>query len=210
MTKLIDITGQKFNRLLVIKRAPNRGKRTMWFCCCDCGSEKEIHSHYLISGHTKSCGCSSAEMSAEARKKHGLGKHPIYYVWSHMKDRCYNPKDKGYKNYGGRGISVCEEWFSSLRIFYDFAIARGWKDGLQIDRINNEGNYEPNNCRFITQRENIRNSRTTKLTAREVLDIRSAYANKSFNLAPAELAIAYGVKRGQIYSIINRGSWVDI
>ena len=90
-------------------------------------------------------------------KKHGLTKHPLYCVWHNMKTRCYNPKRKAYKYYGGRGITVCDEWLFDFEAFYTWAINNGYKKGLQIDRENNDKNYNPENCRFITPRENVRN-----------------------------------------------------
>ena len=93
----------------------------------------------------------------EKKTKHGLSRHRLYGVWRGMKLRCYNEKHEGYKNYGGRGIQVCDEWKSDFASFYEFCISKGWQKGLEIDRINNDGDYKPDNCRFVTPKENNQN-----------------------------------------------------
>jgi len=167
MAKKADLAGQRFGRLLVLYDTGERkDKRVVWRCKCDCGNEVDAVSHDLTSGDTRSCGCYQRERVAEAHTTHGMvrhGKrHPVYGVWAAILTRCENPNAKCYKNYGGRGIAVCEEWHDPA-VFIDWALAHGWKKGLSIDRIDNNGNYEPDNCRWVTSKENNRNRRSNHL-----------------------------------------------
>ena len=164
----IDLTGRKFGRLTVIERAPNYGKSSVWFCRCDCGEEKIARSGHLRSGATTSCGCYrrevTGERTAKANLKHGHAAHVAggatseYMTWQAAKGRCFNPKDKDYKNYGGRGITMCAEWRDNFAAFY---VHVGPKPaGLTLDRYpNNDGNYEPNNVRWATPKEQANNKR---------------------------------------------------
>lgn len=162
MPNFIDITGQKFNRWTVLNRVHVYPKRTFWLCRCDCGIERPVEGKHVRYGTSKSCGCLCLEINSRRLKgnnlgyKHGLEKHPLRAIWKAMLQRCYNPKNKFYKNYGGRGINACYEWSGSLPQFYEWALKNGWQKGLSIDRINNDGNYEPKNCRWITIAENSR------------------------------------------------------
>lgn len=173
----MDLTGQKFGRLTVIEKAEaSNNHGILWRCKCDCGNVCEVRSNYLRGGQTQSCGCYRSELSAqiakrmgEANVKHGKcrrGKRdPLFNVWYTMKARCKYPHHISYQNYGARGITVCDEW-QEFESFYEWAMANGYKKGLEIDRIDCEGNYEPSNCRFVTRLENSRNKRnTTYLTA---------------------------------------------
>ena len=140
-------------------------------------------------------------------RTHGLRAHPLCSVWSDMKTRCYNSNQKSYKHYGGRGIIVCEEWTGDFKCFYDWAIKNGYKKGLQIDRINNDGNYEPDNCRFVTTAENCRNSRQTKLNWGLVTEIRNAKLLIP-QITQQEVADAYSVSRETISKILIGKMWV--
>lgn len=128
---------------------------------CDCGNIKEVRFDGLKSGHVVSCGCYNRKISSEQKvaTKHGLRYHPIYPIWKSMKSRCAYKKSKQYKNYGGRGISVCKEWAEDFKVFYDWAMNNGYRKGLEIDREDNNGNYCPENCRFVTPEINANNKR---------------------------------------------------
>ena len=125
--------------------------------CPFCGKHKRARIMYVNSGRIKSCGCQKMKWSMDKRRKHGLSKHPLYSVYGLMIDRCYNDSNKRYHRYGGRGISVDNAWRYNFVLFYNWALSNGYKKGLQIDRINNNGNYEPNNCRFVTGNVNQSN-----------------------------------------------------
>lgn len=170
----IDLTGKRFGRLTVIEqvgKANNHG--VLWRCKCDCGNEKNVRSNYLRSGGTTSCGCYRLEQkkeqfkrSAEWKTTHGMSNTPLYRQWRAMKNRCYNKKQNMYPRYGGRGIKVCEEW-QKFEPFMEWALAHGYKEHLALDRIDGDGDYSPDNCRWVTQAENNRNkSNLIYLTAR--------------------------------------------
>ncbi|MDD4154671.1 MAG: hypothetical protein PHT30_04625 [Bacilli bacterium] len=158
--KIRNIAGQKFNRLTAIKLVgfTERKNHAIWLFACDCGTQKELVAADVVKGSTKSCGCLRYEMFC--RQKHGGTGTRLYGIWHGMRDRCRNPNCKDYKNYGGRGIKICDEWgeFASFRAW---ALNNGYKDTLTIDRINNDGNYEPLNARWtIPKIQNI-NRRNT-------------------------------------------------
>ncbi len=163
MSKLIDLTGQRFGRLVVIERAENSaGGRVRWLCKCDCGKSKIVLGEHLKKERTKSCGCVKSESSSKRFKKHGGRKSKLYHVWSSMKDRCMNQDCKQFEDYGGRGITVCKEWLDDFSAFQKWALANGYKEGLTIDRKNNDKGYSPDNCRWTdakTQGNNKRNCR---------------------------------------------------
>lgn len=152
MPGFIDITGQKFGRLTAIEHAGrNKNRNTLWLCKCECGNECKVEAYRLRNGHTKSCGCIT--------KKHGFFGTRIYKIWDSMKQRCFNPNNNAYNNYGGRGITVCNDWKNDFMSFYEWSINNGYSDNLTIDRINVNGNYEPSNCRWsddIVQHNNTR------------------------------------------------------
>lgn len=162
MSQLIDMRGRRFGRLIVLERAPNVGERTMWKCICDCGNEKIVDSHSLRLGHTKSCGCLGRQRLEEGRYKHGLSKTRLYGHFEKMVDRCENKNSKHYHNYGERGISICDEWRHDFKAFYDWSVKNGYKEGLSIDRIDNNKGYSPDNCRWATQLEQMNNVRTNR------------------------------------------------
>lgn len=154
-----DLTGKRFGRLTATSLAEKRSRFYYWNCKCDCGNEVVIKASYLTSGDTKSCGCLYRERNIN--KKHGHRWTRLYSILCGMKNRCYNENTKAYKDYGGRGITICNEWLHDFQTFYDWAMANGYKDGLEINRINNDGNYEPNNCEWVTSKQNCRNRRNT-------------------------------------------------
>lgn len=128
---------------------------------CDCGKTKEFNLYRLTGGLTNSCGCMIGIETSKRQTTHGLTKHPIFNVFKKMKDRCYNPKHESYKDYGGRGIIICDLWKNNFTEFYNWCIKNNWQKGLQIDRVNNDGNYEPSNCQITTPKINSVNKRNT-------------------------------------------------
>lgn len=157
--KPLELSGQRFGRLLVIRREGSRNGRATWYCKCDCGNYKVVIGKNLKNGKTSSCGCLHKELLSKRSKTHGMTGKRLYRIWHDMKNRCEYSKDKKYSYYGGRGIKVCNEWSSNFESFMTWALSNGYNDLLTIDRINNDGNYEPNNCRWITMKEQCSNRR---------------------------------------------------
>lgn len=155
-SRFIDLTGQRFGLLSVINRAENgKGGVTRWHCLCDCGRETTTSAAHLRSGHSRSCGCLGLKHATEAKIKHGDTGKSLYVVFHAMHNRCEKPNVKEFKWYGAKGVKVCDDW-SEYTKFRDWAYENGYKEGLSIDRIDPDGNYEPTNCRWITRSENSR------------------------------------------------------
>lgn len=165
MSKLIDLTGQKFGRLTVIERAEKpchvHDAAAYWKCRCDCGKEKIVSGKNLMYGKSLSCGCLSKEVARKLHLKHKAHNTSLYNRWTNMKHRCLNPNNTSYKYYGGRGITVCEEWRNDFQAFYDYVskLPHFGEKGYSLDRINNDGNYEPGNVRWATAKEQANNRR---------------------------------------------------
>ena len=160
-TKLNDLSGHKFGRLTVMYRSDNRCKQTYWHCKCECGKEIDVYAQHLLTGKNISCGCVSLERIRELNKTHGLSNTRLYDIWCGMKARCFNEKSKSYSIYGGRGITVCNEWKEDFISFYEWSLANGYSDDLSIDRIDADGDYEPSNCRWTDKRTQSINKRNT-------------------------------------------------
>lgn len=196
MPRRIDLTGQRFGYLTVqfrIRRS--QCSKVYWSCSCDCGNTVEVRSYDLTSGHTQSCGClRSKNLSDGIRYKHGLSFSHLYRVWASMISRTSNPNDKDYMNYGNRGIKVCVEWMNSFETFYAWAISHGYQEGLTIDRIDVNGNYYPENCRFVTRQVQANNKRET---------IRIIYGNISMTVS--EAAKQYNIPRPILADRLRRG-----
>ena len=158
--KIIDLTGQRFGRLVVLERAESRGGATYWRCQCDCGNIREVYAADLRSGKHKSCGC--AKHDNKASLVHGGVGTRLYRIWLGMKQRCLNERNRDFPLYGGRGITVCEAWRTSFPAFRDWAMQNAYANNLTIDRIDVNGNYEPSNCRWVTMAEQNQNRRCCK------------------------------------------------
>lgn len=161
--KAKDLTGQKFGRLTVIARnGSNPRKQALWKCECECGNYTTVEGSKLKTGHTQSCGCLHKEILKQPRK-HGLTYTKLYRIYRAIIDRTEYESNKSYKDYGARGIKMCYEWRNDFSAFYNWAITNGYTDTLTIDRIDVNGNYEPNNCRWVTRTEQANNKRNNRL-----------------------------------------------
>lgn len=166
-----DLTGLKFGRLTVLRRyGTDKYRKIYWECKCKCGNTVIVRGNALKSGNTKSCGCLIYESK---NIKHGMRHKRLYRIWSGMKSRCYTKTNPAYDRYGGRGISMCEEWMRNFMAFYNWAMDNGYTEGLSIDRIDVNGNYEPYNCRWATAKEQSDNKRCNILITigNETLDL---------------------------------------
>lgn len=165
----IDITGQRFGRLVALGPITHSPYGTVWSCQCDCGKTTTTLGTNLRNGNKQSCGCSRGrpEHLVALNTTHGLYGHPLHKVWDSIIQRCTNPKSGSYDRYGGRGISMCEEWRHDLPAFYDYvsALPHCGEKGYSLDRINNDGNYEPGNLRWATSKEQQRNTRLNVMLA---------------------------------------------
>lgn len=156
--RLIDLTGQKFGKLTVIKRVENnKDYGSKWLCKCDCGNEVIVFSNNIRRGNTQSCGC----LFLDSHIKHKLYGTNVYKVWDNMRNRCLNPNATGFKNWGGRGITIFKPWIEDFQLFYDYVSKLPFfgENGRTLDRINNNGNYEPDNLRWATRKEQNDNKR---------------------------------------------------
>lgn len=187
--------GQRFGRLTVKSRLPNKNKDVRFLCICDCGKEASVRSDHLKSGKTKSCGCYNKERLISTHTKHNGSHDRLYKTWSSMKNRCSNPKFKQYNDYGGRGISVCSQWYD-YALFREWCLSHGYTDGLQLDRIDNDKGYEPENCRFVSRIENMNNRRCCVQVS-----------HNGETLTISQWAERYNIKPGTLFSRYFQRKW---
>ena len=190
MGKFKDLTGRQFGRLTALEPLPPHGKNTalMWACKCECGGTAIVRGTDLVNGHTMSCGC-----YRKMQKAMPNGELRLHRIWANMKQRCANPKSKDFKYYGAKGVSVCAEW-EDFETFFYWAMSHGYKDGLTIERIDNGGDYCPNNCKWIPKHRQNSNTSRTK---------RYVMYGKVFTLA--EICRIYGVSRSTVASRLKKG-----
>lgn len=201
MPNFIDLSGKKFGRLFVLCRSndiiqPSGGRKTMWRCRCECGTEKDVWSHSLISGMTKSCGCLQREITSEKNATHGMSGTRLGRIWRAMKTRCYNPNFSEYEIYGGRGIEICDEWLNDPCEFFNWALRSGYSDDLSIDRIDTNKGYSPDNCRWVTSSTQNNNKRS---------NINITYDGETHTMA--EWACIKGIQYQTLKDRIGRYGW---
>lgn len=205
MGKLIDLTGQRFGRLTVVERDKEwcgKDLHAHWICRCDCGNFVSTSGQRLRNKTAQSCGCFRKERMSEVSIKentvHGQAHTKLYKVFYGMKDRCYNPKNRKYKDYGGRGITICDEWLCDFSVFYSWAVSNGYKVGLSIDRIDNDMGYSPNNCRWTGVGEQNSNKRDNHIIT---------FQGETKTVS--QWAEQLGVNSSVIYTRIRRGWEVE-
>lgn len=196
----MNIIGQKFNRLTVLElfkkeqvylfNGKKNGFRYFYACLCDCGKLTIVAKNHLLSGHTRSCGCIS--------QKHLKTDTRLFRIWKGIKGRCFNKNNNKFKNYGGRGILICDEWKNDFKAFYDWAMANGYQDDLTIDRIDNNGNYEPLNCRWVSQKVQQNNKSNSYFIE---------YNGKSLTLS--QWAELYGLNYSTVKSRLSYGWTIE-
>jgi len=193
-----SLVGKRFGNLKVISKSDNRvyGK-VSWDCKCDCGETKTVPTSHLTGGYVKSCGCLKNPSGEDSPTyKHGMKGTPLYKIWQHMKQRCNRKTHRQYDDYGGRGIKVCDRWEGSFENFYE-DMADNYKEGLTIERINNNENYTPENCKWATREEQARNKRN---------NIEIEYDGKTFPTFK-EFSEYVGVNYNTLYNRIFRYGW---
>lgn len=196
MSKRLQLEGRCFGRLKVIKEhGVNKDGKTVWECECECGNRTFSIGSNLKSGKSQSCGCLKNEVVSKRMIKHGMAGKRIYRTWQNMKRRCYDEKSKDYKNYGARGISICQEWIDNFQTFYDWAMDNGYCDNLTIERKDVNSNYCPENCCWIPLSEQTKNKTITKRVS-----------GGEFAL---DVAANNCVKPSTMYSRIRRGMNAD-
>lgn len=196
---------------LIRKTKREKTKGGFWvyfaiFLCPFC--LQEVEKRLSCGKRDRSCGCIHNKDINNNNYKHGETNTKLYKIYNSMKQRVFNPKNKDYLNYGGRGIAVCPEWTESYIKFRDWSLNNGYTDNLEIDRINNDGNYEPSNCRFVTHKENMKNTRQCKINIQKANEIRELY--KTDKYTQKELGEMYDLKQNYISKIINNKTWENL
>ena len=199
------VSNQKFGRLTIVRevesKTDTRGRKVRYVeCVCECGKICKVKLHALRRGKVRSCGCLKTETTIKKFTKHGLSnKHPLYGIWKGIKGRCVNPNHFAYKDYGGRGILVCDQWLHDFGNFYTWCISNGWRKGLSIDRIDNNKGYYPENCRFVDDFTQARNKRN---------NIPITYKGKTWHSA-AQFCSDMNIPYRRFYQRIKRGMSIE-
>lgn len=199
MGRFEDLTGRRFGRLTVLSRgddyvSPKGYRNTTWNCLCDCGNHVNVRGCNIRNGVSRSCGC--IRVDHPNRLTHGMNGTRIYGIWKGMKDRCLNERSESYKDYGGRGVTIFEDWLNSFESFYNWALQSGYRDDLSIDRIDVNGNYEPSNCRWSTADVQANNKRNNHLLT---------YEGRTQTIS--QWAKELGIHSGKIKDRINKCGW---
>lgn len=229
--KIKDMIGFNNEYLTVISfneiKRNNLGKtRAFWNCLCKCGNYTIKNTYQLTSGIPKSCGCYNQIRKGNTSNhkymiKHGLAnKHNLYKVWKNIKTRCYNKNNKGYKYWGAKGIIICDEWKNDALKFISWCLDNGWKDNLVIDRINNKGNYEPNNCQFITKSENAKKIFIDNLGLHKGSNNKSAIINEKIvseikkllflKVSKKDIQKKFNISKNIMYQISHNKTWKHV
>ncbi|MDR0472139.1 MAG: hypothetical protein LBH43_00460 [Treponema sp.] len=199
-----DLTGMKVGRLTVLYYS-HSNRYAYWRCHCECGQETIVRSSHLIAGLVKSCGCVNSETGRQTikfaqntRRTHDESRSRLHIIWTNMKQRCGNKNNVGYKDYGGRGIKICHEWENDYISFRDWALSNGYADNLSIDRINNDGNYEPSNCRWASKEIQSNNQRR---------NVFLTYNNETKTIT--QWAKEFGISRTTFFRWLNQGKTIE-
>lgn len=205
MSGFRDLRSEKFGRLTPIEYI--KGYPAKWVCICDCGNRTTVNQGNLVSGSTKSCGCLNKSTLVSRSTRHGQSGTKLYNVYYHIIHRCEDRNHRAFKYYGGKGVKMCDEWRSDFMAFFNWSAKNGYKEGLSIDRIDSSGDYEPNNCRWVTATHNNRNRDFVKLTydkAQEILKI-----NSSKKYSQSKMAKMFGVSQSTISDIVTGKRWLE-
>ena len=196
-----DLTGQQFSKLIVIRENGRIRKEVAWLCQCECGNEITVSAYNLRSGHTKSCGCFMKSQISNANKKHGMYGTKLYKTYYNMKNRCYNPNYYFFQHYGGKGIGLCTEWLgeNGFENFYEWSIHNGYSEELSIDRIDNAKDYSPDNCRWVSMKEQ-QNNRTNN----HIL----TFHNEKHTMA--EWAEILNISYSKLQASVSRGKYIEL
>ena len=187
--------GTRFGRWTILQYSGYKNHNRQWLCKCDCGTEKNVSQSLLTKGLSTSCGCYRKEYLSKLNTTHNGSNTRLYAIWNKIKDRCYKQKSKDYKNYGARGIIVCNEWLNSFESFRDWALQNNYKENLTIERKNVNGSYEPDNCTWITIQEQQQNKRPPI----------SKFINKRLSKSIKELAKENNLSHTLVYKRLATG-----
>lgn len=200
--KTKQVAGDRFGRWTLVTRIGTVNSRPSWLCACDCGVTKEMRIENLRRGHSESCGCLQSEIASKQMRTHGRSRTVEHRTWANMLNRCNSPTSKSFLNYGARGIRVCERWDSFENFYADLGPRPS--SAHSIDRIDNNGDYSPENCRWVTNEAQIRNTRRTRLNEVAVRVLRYLSAH---GVSSSRLRAAYGIKGTTLRHVIANRTW---